>query len=206
MYEQAVKAWAEKNGWEKSKDFSTEEAAPQEPKSKNFGLGNLEDGTVIYYPGDTLVEGDPVLIGSEEGEPLADGSYRTEGEEGVEFTVAGGMVDTIGAAEDEAEEEAPVEEDSAAEGSGVEGLLSALAPYLKDFQAANVRNAKANAKLSEKLVELEKAFAKSPASTPTVDSTPVEIQKDYSHLSPKNAAKSARLDEIIKLKHSQNGK
>ena len=150
-------------------------------EQKDFALANLEDGTVIAYPGEgPLTVGAPVYVGSLDGEPLSDGTYVLEGETG-EFTVEGGEVSAIGSEEEEAEES-----DSAAEGGSVdvEGLLAALTPYLKDFSAANKSLSEENKALKSRVDMLEKDFAKSPAAAPSVENTPKEFSKDYSNLSP----------------------
>lgn len=204
MYENAIKAWAEKNNFDLvKKDFSSdqvkEDAAPAN-EVKDFGLGSLEDGTVIYYPGETITTGSPILIGGPEGEALADGSY-TLADEGGAFTLVDGAV-VEDEAEDEADDAEATEEDSSSD-AGMEGFLAAVTPFLKEFSANNGGLKKENSELRERLENLEKAFAKSPAAVPTVPNVEKEFSKDYSGLSAKASAKAKRLDSMINSKYNK---
>lgn len=123
-------------------------------KAKNESV-TAADGTVMYFDGDTLVEGTAVFANEEMTEPTPDGTYEYDGNT---ITVTGGVVESIVVIEeDESEEVVSLRAENDA--------LKAEIESLKTSNEANLAELKKEVANMKKILVTEKINATDPAPT-----------------------------------------
>ena len=138
-----------------------EEQAQAEPQEEvKMASAMLENGQEIQTSADAFAEGVDVFVVNDEGEqiPLPDGDYTLE--DGTMFTVAEGVVASMGAAEvEEAAKEEEMSAETEVEEPAVEAALSR--EEVQGMIAAAIEEAttKLSAEIAEKNEQIEKLSA-----------------------------------------------
>ena len=162
----AVELWAQQHGLELVN--MSEQAESTEQK---FGQAEAANGDILYYPGDELVQGAPVLIGGPDGEVAPDGVHELA--DGGSIEIADGVIINVTpAGEGESEEEeqaAPVLEapTAAAPTLSIEDTLDALAPLFTAAKKKHEDLQTAHEALKAEFATVKQWYDNQPAANPT---------------------------------------
>ena len=201
---EAFKAWEA----EQKTEELAEEAAVAEV-TETFGEVTLEDGSILYFPGEELTEGaEGLKVGGPEGEDAPDGDHTLEN--GDVVTIEGGIVIAIATAEEpEAEEEAPADEEELAEVEveEVEELqeettetenFEALLALMQEFDARLSALEGTNGELSAENAELKTELATEKAKTEKLSRVTAESHhnRGESTVTTKSFKKMSKIERL----------
>ena len=161
-----------------------------------FGDVTLEDGTVLYFPGEELTEGSKLYTDEDQTESAPAGSHTLDNGDVIELDEEGFVVsiESAGDPEEEVEEDLEQEEDTQAQ--GVEEILAALAPVLEDFEARILALESGNEELSKQNESLKEDLSKAEAKAeklgklPAAEKFTAAPKQSFTHLTGQASIKA----------------